>query len=355
MRRSWWWTVAAALCLMGCSAEGFVSTNNGPDAGGDVDDTSGPSNGEVGTGPSNGSDTAGGEPSDESDGSTPPRRDGSSSNEPMDDGGSSDEMDANDSAPTTCNTSLDGPITRSEVPLKTGSSGIFDAAGIQEGNDTVEVDTDGQSRDQGSRVWNLAPSFPGDETKILALQDPTDMWFHGEFDGEADYAMRLSQDPDDKNLGVFKVTQNALLLLGVVSPDDGLTRTIMRYEPPAQILEFPIEKGGGWSSTSTVSGRYNGTSFGTVPGTSLEVEYRSQVDMEGVLKTPFAPNEGMEVLRVQTVVDRRGDFGTFPLGTVRTFAFVSPCFGTVATIRSERNEEDEEFKEADEVRRLSTR
>jgi hypothetical protein len=266
-------------------------------------------------------------------------------------GGNTGE-DANGSNGT-CQTGLDGPITRSEVPLKAGTSGVFDVAGIS-GSDTVPVDTDGEAGDDGDRVWDLAKQFRGDQTNILELQNIGNTWFDGEFGGKADYAMRLSQDPDEGNLGVFRITSDALLMLGVVSPDGGVTRTIMRYEPPAKILEFPLKKGASWKSTSEVSGRYNGTAFGAVPGTSLTVEYRSQVDMKGRLKTPYAPNSGFEVLRVETAVDRRGSFGTYPLGTVRSIAFVTPCFGTVATIRSERNA-GEGFEEADEVRRLSTR
>jgi hypothetical protein len=43
----------------------------------------------------------------------------------------------------------------------------------------------------------------------------------------------------------------------------------------------------------------------------------------------------------------------FSTTTQITYSFVSECFGTVATIRSEENESDAEFTEAAEVRRLT--
>ena len=57
-----------------------------------------------------------------------------------------------------------------------------------------------------------------------------------------------------------------------------------------------------------------------------------------------------EVLRVRTELERTVGLLTT---TVRTFAFVSECFGTVATVTSEDDEDQVEFSRAAEVRRLA--
>ena len=76
-------------------------------------------------------------------------------------------------------------------------------------------------------------------------------------------------------------------------------------------------------------------------------DYESQVDAHGELDTPFGT---FEVLRVRVVLTRTVGMLVTEL---RTFAFVSECFGTVANIHSHENEHDQEFTQADEVWRLA--
>jgi hypothetical protein len=80
---------------------------------------------------------------------------------------------------------------------------------------------------------------------------------------------------------------------------------------------------------------------------TADEEYQSQVDAHGTLKTPFGD---FEVLRVRT--DRTRTVG-FSVTTQITYSFVAECFGTVATISSKENEDEDEFTDAAEVRRLT--
>ena len=230
-----------------------------------------------------------------------------------------------------CQPNDDGVITRAEVPIEVGLSAKFRAA------TDVTVDTAGTMMG-GARTWDLAVDLPGDHLSLLETQDITSTWFSATFPG-ATYAARLSET--ETLLGVFQVTDEELSLLGVVSPEDGLTKTELTYSVPVTVLKFPLEEGATWSDSATVSGLASG-----VVATYLE-EYESTVDARGTLVTPFAE---FDALRVRVELTRW--LGGFPT-TTRTYVFVTECFGSVATIVSQANETDLEFQDAAEVRRLS--
>jgi hypothetical protein len=250
------------------------------------------------------------------------------------DAGSTGDTGGDDAGSSTCVPNHDGTIERSEVTLRPGLHATFRVA------EDVTVDLHGEEQADGSRAWDLSESLPGDESVRVELQSLDGKWFNADYP-DADYATRLSASEDV--FGVFSVGPDGLYLNGVVSADDGTFATELHYDPPASILEFPIAQGSTWSSDSDVSGRYLGN-----PWTSATEEYRSQVDAHGTLKTPSFGT--FDVLRVRTDLERTVGFSTT---TQITYTFVSECFGTVATIRSKDNEDQAEFTDAAEVRRLT--
>ena len=96
-----------------------------------------------------------------------------------------------------------------------------------------------------------------------------------------------------------------------------------------------------WMTTSTVTGVAQG-----LPVAYYET-YQSSVDAFGSLKTPYAV---FDVLRVNTLLTRMVGGVT---STIRTFAFVTDCFGTIATIVSNTDELTTEFTSAAEITRLA--
>ena len=56
------------------------------------------------------------------------------------------------------------------------------------------------------------------------------------------------------------------------------------------------------------------------------------------------------MLRVKTTLVRQ--VGVLPPVTIRTFAFVTECYSTVALVTSDDNEPNEEFTTAKEIRRI---
>jgi hypothetical protein len=246
-----------------------------------------------------------------------------------DDGAASDD----DTGPSTCAPNHDGTIERSEVTVRPGLHATFRVA------EDVTVDTHGTEQGDGSRMWDLSRSLPGDESVLIELQSLDGKWFKPEYPA-ANYTSKLAASEDE--LGVFSTGPEGLYLNGVVSSDEGTYATELHYDPPASVLEFPIEQGSTWSSTSSVTGRFKGN-----PWTSVDEEYQAQVDASGTLKTPFGT---FDVLRVRTDLTRTVGFSTT---TQITYSFVSECFGTVATIRSKDDEDDAEFTQAATVRRLT--
>lgn len=234
-----------------------------------------------------------------------------------------------------CSPNKDGFVTRAEVPLAAGLHATFRTA------KNVTWSTAGTSNADGSRTWDLSKELTGDQSLLVETQPLDGEWFAGDFAG-ATYVSYLTPDPWLGDMvGVFEVTDDALLLRGVASPENDVQKTEEVYSPGAALLKFPLKDGASWSTSATISGTLKGMPYGY-----YEV-YKSTVDAHGSLATPFAT---FDVLRVKTELKRTAGM---LVTTTRSFLFVAECFGTVATVTSTSNEASEEFTSAAEVRRLS--
>ena len=237
-----------------------------------------------------------------------------------------------------CVPNNDGTITRQEVPLAAGLHATFSVTG------GVTYDTTGIQQPDGSRVWDLTVAFPGDHPLVLDTLaiDPA-AWYAGAFPG-ASYAARLSEQTANADLlGIFKLTDSALLLLGVASTMSGPKATKLIYTNPIVVLAFPLTKDKTWTTHSDVTGMVQGIMIGGV----YTEDYTSTVDAHGTLKTPYAD---FPVLRVQTKFFRF--LNGFPT-TKYTDTFVTECFGTVGTLISKDNETSAEFTSDAELWRFS--
>lgn len=230
-----------------------------------------------------------------------------------------------------CTANFDGVITRDEVILRAGLSGTFKVA------TDAPVDLEGEMA-EGERFWSFDQNLPGDQLELIELRDPDQFWFSQDFP-RATYVAKLSARED--LLGIFQATDDALLLLGVASPEDGLFETNLDYDPPVEILQFPIELDKTWAGEHDVSGIAQGAIV------VYDEDYFSEVWATGTLDTPFGSFD-VNVIRVELT----RTIG-FVETTIRTYAFVSECFGTVATVTSQDDEDEIFFTEAAEIRRLA--
>jgi hypothetical protein len=236
--------------------------------------------------------------------------------------------------PGVCTPDHDGIIERDEFPAEPGRSAPYRVAG------DITVDTRGTTQ-SNTRVWDFSGSYADERNTTLQLQAVDDQWFADDFP-DASYVTRLSALEGEETLGIYKLTSDALLLQGAVSPEDGLYATELEYDPDVPILKFPMQQGDSWSIDSDVTGTYNGTPVGVISET-----YDIEVDARGEVVTPYGR---FPALRVYTQLDRQ--WGWFP-ESVRTMTFAVECFGTVATARSDGNAETKHFEQAAELRRLN--
>jgi hypothetical protein len=255
---------------------------------------------------------------------------------PAPDGGTNpgtDGGDDSDGATTnTCSPNHDGVISRDEAPLAPGRTATFRVAL------DVPVDTAGQPGTGGARVWDFSTAKSGDTDVESKLEAIDGTWFADSFIG-ASYYTRLSQT--EELLGVFELTDTALLLRGVVSPSGGLARTELVYDPPVTVMKLPLSGSSSWDETTTVSG------FASGVAAYYTERYQSSVDASGDLVTPYGT---FPVLRVRTELTRTVGAA---VTTKRSFLFVSECFTTVASVTSKDYESTVEFDQAAELRRLA--
>lgn len=251
--------------------------------------------------------------------------------------------------PIGCVPNDDGRIERSEVFFQPGLRATFKISG------PASFDTAGVAASDGGRRWDFTSALPGDTSRLVETKALTGEWYESRFQ-DAGYVTELGQG--STLLGVFAATSDALYLQGVVSPTDSSTGTELHYAPWVKVLQFPLQAGGSWGATSTVSGKYQGFVVGNAAfGTGLpfqEESYTSTVDRSGDALTPFS---NFHALRVRTVMVRSTRVYTrnpwTPVLTLRSFNWNTECFGTVATLNSTNNESSTEFTDAGEVRRLS--
>lgn len=249
--------------------------------------------------------------------------------------GDGPRQDAGDAAPTGCVANKDGTITREEVQVGPGLHATY-KIGTDE-----DVSTAGTPIAGGRRSWDFSTALNSDVGVLVETQALAGKWYAAKFPG-ASYASKLTQSSD--LLGVFETTPGALLLRGVVSPTEtAATKTELTSTPPVAILSFPLKLDAAWTTISDVSGTAQG--FPLIA--AYNEKYASKVDAAGTLKTPLGT---FEVLRVQVLLTRTIGFATT---TLRTFAFVTECYGTIATVTSAKNEATVEFTHAAEIRRIS--
>lgn len=267
---------------------------------------------------------------------TVPTNDASSGGVDTGAGDGGPESDAKSDAPVTgCVPNKDGTITRDEVPLQAGLTAKY-RVGKSE-----NVSTAGTTKPDGKRAWDFSGALASDVTVLLETQPLAGKWYAPKFAG-ATYALKLQEGSD--LLGIFETSPGALLLRGVVSPsDDAFTKTELTNTPAVSTLKFPLKMGSTWKTRTDVSGTAQGV---VLFGTYTE-DYDSTVDAAGELKTPLGT---FDVLRVKTTLVRK--IGVLAPVTIRTFAFVTECYSTVALVTSEDDEPNEEFTTAKEIRRI---
>ncbi len=211
------------------------------------------------------------------------------------------------------------------VPFYYASGVEIDLVGIQHSGDAL-------------REWDFSGPVAGETTVLVETPAPPDFWFADSFP-RASYVTILSRE--NELYGVFTLSETGLFLDGVASFEGGWTETLLVYDPPAQVLNFPFAQGDSWNTESIVTGTLNGVYSYHVENQTVTVDARGHIE---------APIGRFPVLRLHTQTTRQVGLLTY---LSQSMSFVSECYGIVTTAASEMDEETAEFTEAFELLRMA--
>lgn len=242
-----------------------------------------------------------------------------------------DTASETDTGTTVCQPNADGILSWNEYPSTLDLAVPF----YHSANSPINLV--GSSSANG-REWDFSQTISGQSTVIVDTPTPSGFWFTDRFPSSS-YVTVLSRQND--LYGIFTLTEQGLWLDGVASFDSGWTETLLVYDPPAQILQFPFAKGDTWTTESVVTGTLNGVY-------SYHLETQSvTVDASGHLEAPLGR---FPVLRVHTETTREVGVLTY---VSQSMAFVAECYGIVTTASSDMDETQAEFDTAFELLRMA--
>ncbi|MEW5853795.1 MAG: hypothetical protein AB2A00_33780 [Myxococcota bacterium] len=233
----------------------------------------------------------------------------------------------------------DGVLTAEELPLALNVESRFVEARADGG---IPVDLVGTTDSQGLRVWDFSAAAPGDQAFTLEALPLDDLWFGNRFPQGA-YAVPL--DGESTNYAIYQRTESVVQMLGVASQEP--EHTLLTYDPPVDIVRFPVTLNQAFTSNTDVSGTFEGNTFYSSSDT-----YDLSVDARGHLVTPAGTFPVLRV-RLQHQVDVPIAFWPFVL-TYKyiRYSFMTPCYSQVAYVASLEGEEELQFSTAAELRRL---
>jgi len=257
-----------------------------------------------------------------------------------------------DTTITGCQPNHDRIITRAEAPFGPNLSANYRVTTDVDDVDSVPT-CDGEDCS-----WDFVEINGTTEDAIDETMAPGDAWWADEegFEG-ATFASVLGEFSvsyfywnicDQTQLGVYRVTDDAVLLLGLVSEDE-VDGTKLVYDPPLPILKFPLEVGDSWTVDTTATGPLCNSWADYVIDQTITVS----VDAAGTVATPYG--DFTDVVRVNQVLERHIGVGVLPT-SVRSHTFVAECFTSVAVITSDEgadDEEDGEIRDIAQIKRLT--
>ncbi|PKN58074.1 MAG: hypothetical protein CVU56_07660 [Deltaproteobacteria bacterium HGW-Deltaproteobacteria-14] len=260
---------------------------------------------------------------------------------------------ATDTAGGLCHPNHDQVVSRSEAPFGPGFSANYrtttDVTGSYDSALTCASD---------ACAWDLR-DVPGATADVIdETINPAGTWWGTEpAFADATFGAVLGQFNlsyfywnicDQTQVGVYRVSDDALLLLGIVSEKES-DGTELVYDPPLPILKFPLALGDSWTVDSTATGPL----CGSFADYNIDWTATTTVDAAGTVRTPYG--DFADTLRVNTVLERHLGIGVLPT-SVRTHTFVAECFTSVAVVTSAEGADDEsdgEIRDAAQVKRLA--
>ncbi|MEZ4300539.1 MAG: hypothetical protein R3B70_36690 [Polyangiaceae bacterium] len=239
----------------------------------------------------------------------------------------------------TCVPNLDGAIDADEL---TASIGVPASFLVSPKGELRDVNLKGTAGQDGAPVWDMAQDFASDQQAFIEASSLKGKWYAdsfptGEFSAPADAAASLQ--------AVYRHTEEALYLLGLASTEEDPKQgqTLLVYDTPIGLYQFPIEPGKQWVASGSVQ---NGVAYG-LPYAGKDI-YEVEVGPTGKLELFDYIFE--QVHRVKLHVVQEPAVGAAV--STRQSQFLFECFGEVARATSKPDETSDDFTQAAELRRL---
>jgi hypothetical protein len=239
----------------------------------------------------------------------------------------------------TCVPNLDGQIDPSELSAAIGVPASFL---VSPAGEERAVDVKGKADEAGAPIWDMAQDFASDQQAFIEASSLDGKWYKGSFPtGE----LAAPVDAAGTLQGVYRHTDEALYLLGVASTEEDPKQgqTLLVYDNPIGLYQFPIEPGKSWVASGSVQ---NGLAFG-LPFAGKDT-YEVEVGQTGTLELFDYTFE--QVHRVKLHIVQEPAVGASV--STRQSQFLFECFGEVARVTSKPGETKDDFTTAAEVRRL---
>jgi hypothetical protein len=250
-----------------------------------------------------------------------------------------DPYDAAAQQPLGCVPNLDGRIDPAELQT---AFGVPITYLVSPAGQTRAVDVAGTVSMAGTREWDWSSEVASDQVMTLVAEQLEGKWYASHF---AAGQFVTPMDAGHSIEAVYRRDDEAIWLLGLASvqqdPPEG--RTLMVYNAAVALYRFPITPGVEYVSTGTVE---NGFIRG-LPYAAKDI-YEVKFDAAGTLRLPSLTFE--QAIRARTRVTIQPAVGAST--SQRQVSFLFECFGEVARATSAAGEQNEDFGEAVEVRRI---
>lgn len=239
--------------------------------------------------------------------------------------------------PLPCVPNLDGKIDANELQPIIGVTANFL---VSPQGKTRTVDPIGAVRD-GKTLWAFNVDLPDDQIFKSSGSALEGKWYKDKFPGLVNPVV-LPLDAAGNNEAIYTHDAQALYLHGLASKAEAVN-TYLPYETPIALYRFPLTVGSSYTTSATVK---NG-SFQGLPYAGRDT-YEVKVDAAGeVILSDFSVQQALRVKTKATVTPSAG------ITTVtRQTSFLFECIGEIVRLTSVPGEEDENFTNAAEVRRL---
>ncbi len=249
-------------------------------------------------------------------------------------------FDSVESAPW-CVGNNDGTVTADEMPAVVGAYVTYNvnAQGV-----AVPVDSAGQTL-SGGHTWDFREAA-GNLAVGVKVVDPEDYWFAPYFPG-AGYASPVSLWTPGI-FGIFRSEPGRILMLGLASekPQSEPAHTLLVYDEPLVVYQFPLSLGANWQQTVTFSDAV----IQGVKNAGKET-YKFVVDGRGTVLLPQFSLENTLRVRLELSQSFVVSQGKPEVRHVQFF-YVHECLGEVARLVSLQDPVGVELTEASEFRRL---